>query len=113
MRLGGTLEAGPLIAPDRADRRVIALLARVDQTGAPVIVPAAALAQAIRDPARQARLARLGASASDASRVPTASTPPTWDACSPPPAPATSPTPMSSSVPAEPTPASSPPTATT
>ncbi len=59
MNLGVTLDAGPLIALDRADRRVIVLLARAEQTGTPVIVPAAALAQAIRDPARQARLARL------------------------------------------------------
>lgn len=59
MSVGVTLDAGPLIALDRADRRVIVLLARADQTGAPVIVPGAALAQAIRDPARQARLARL------------------------------------------------------
>ena len=59
MNPGVTLDAGPLIALDRADRRVIVLLARAEQTGTPVIVPAAALAQAIRDPARQARLARL------------------------------------------------------
>jgi hypothetical protein len=59
VNLGVTLDAGPLIALDRADRRVIVLLARAEQTGTPVIVPAAALAQAIRDPARQARLARL------------------------------------------------------
>jgi len=56
---GVTLDAGPLIGLDRADRRVIVLLARADQTGAPVIVPASALAQAIRDPAQQARLTRL------------------------------------------------------
>lgn len=56
---GVTVDAGPLIALDRADRRVIVLLARADQTGAPVIVPGTALAQAIRDPARQSRLARL------------------------------------------------------
>ncbi|HEY5880135.1 MAG TPA: PIN domain-containing protein, partial [Nakamurella sp.] len=59
MSPGVTLDAGPLIGLDRADRRVIVLLVRADQTGAPVIVPASALAQAIRDPARQARLARL------------------------------------------------------
>jgi len=56
---GVTLDAGPLIALDRVDRRVLVLLARADQTGAPVIVPGTALAQAIRNPARQARLARL------------------------------------------------------
>ena len=59
MNPGVTLDAGPLIALDRADRRMIVLLARADQTGAPVIVPGTALAQAIRNPARQARLTRL------------------------------------------------------
>ena len=59
MSTGVTLDAGPLVQLDRADRRVIALLARAAETGDPVVVPASALAQAIRDPARQARLARL------------------------------------------------------
>ena len=54
-----TLDAGPLIQLDRQDRRVIVLLARAKEAGARVVVPASALAQAIRDPARQARLARL------------------------------------------------------
>jgi hypothetical protein len=58
-RHGVTLGAGPLIQLDRGDRRVTVLLARADQTGDPVIVPGSALAQAIRDPTRQARLARL------------------------------------------------------
>jgi len=56
---GVTLDAGGLIALDRDDRRVIVLLARASQTGAPVTVPASALAQAIRKPERQARLSRL------------------------------------------------------
>lgn len=56
---GATLDAGALIALDRGDRRVIALLARASQVGARVTVPATALAQAIRRPERQARLARL------------------------------------------------------
>lgn len=56
---GVTLDAGPLIQLDRHDRKVIALLARAAETGDLVVVPGAALAQAIRDPARQARLARL------------------------------------------------------
>lgn len=56
---GVTLDAGPLIALDRSDRRVIALLARVNETSGLVVVPGTALAQAIRDPARQPRLARL------------------------------------------------------
>jgi predicted nucleic acid-binding protein len=56
---GVTLDAGGLIALDRNDRRVIALLARAAELGVRVTVPATALAQAIRRPARQARLARL------------------------------------------------------
>lgn len=56
---GVTLDAGGLIALDRDDRRVIVLLARARQTGAPVTVPASALAQAIRKPEHQARLSRL------------------------------------------------------
>ncbi|MGI8937826.1 MAG: PIN domain-containing protein [Iamia sp.] len=54
-----TLDAGGLIALDRDDRRVIALLARARETEARVTIPATALAQAIRRPDRQARLARL------------------------------------------------------
>jgi predicted nucleic acid-binding protein len=56
---GVTLDAGGLIALDRDDRRVVVLLARARETGAQVIVPAPALAQAIRRPERQARLSRL------------------------------------------------------
>jgi predicted nucleic acid-binding protein len=56
---GITLDAGGLIALDRNDRRVIVLLERARQTGTRVTVPASALAQAIRQPPRQARLARL------------------------------------------------------
>jgi len=56
---GVTLDAGALIAVDRGDRRVLVLLARARETGAAVTVPATALAQAIRRPERQARLARL------------------------------------------------------
>ncbi|HAS08994.1 MAG TPA: PIN domain nuclease, partial [Acidimicrobiaceae bacterium] len=59
MSVGITLDAGPLIALDRNDRRVVALLARARETGARVTVPATALAQALRRPAQQARLARL------------------------------------------------------
>jgi len=54
-----TLDAGGLIALDRDDRRVIVLLARAAEISARITVPASALAQAVRDPARQARLARL------------------------------------------------------
>jgi len=56
---GITLDAGGLIGLDRNDRRVVVLLARARETGARVTVPATALAQAIRRPERQARLARL------------------------------------------------------
>jgi PIN domain len=56
---GVTLDAGGLIALDRDDRRVVVLLARARETGARVTVPASALAQAIRRPERQVRLARL------------------------------------------------------
>jgi predicted nucleic acid-binding protein len=56
---GVTLDAGALIALDRNDRRVIALLVRAAETRATVTVPATALAQAVRRPARQARLSRL------------------------------------------------------
>jgi predicted nucleic acid-binding protein len=54
-----TFDAGGLIALDRSDRRVIALLARAEELGAPIAVPATALAQAIRNPTKQARLSRL------------------------------------------------------
>ena len=49
------LDAGALIAVDRADRRVIRLLELAQQ----VHVPAGALAQAWRNPARQVRLVRV------------------------------------------------------
>jgi len=56
---GVTLDAGALIALDRDDRRVVVLLARARETGARITVPATALAQAVRRPDRQVRLARL------------------------------------------------------
>lgn len=59
MTAGITLDAGGLIAVDRADRRVIVLLARAAERRGTVTVPATALAQAIRRPERQVRLARL------------------------------------------------------
>ena len=58
---GITLDAGPLIALDRGDRLVVALLARAGLRGLGLVIPATALAQAIRAPERQALLAgRLG-----------------------------------------------------
>lgn len=56
---GITFDAGGLIALERGDRRVVALLARAAERGRRVTVPATALAQVIRRPVRQARLARL------------------------------------------------------
>jgi hypothetical protein len=56
---GVTMDAGGLIALDRNDRRVVALLARAREVGARVTIPATALAQAMRHPERQVRLARL------------------------------------------------------
>jgi predicted nucleic acid-binding protein len=56
---GITMDAGGLIAVDRNDRQVTVLLARASETRARVTIPASALAQAIRRPERQVRLARL------------------------------------------------------
>jgi predicted nucleic acid-binding protein len=56
---GIVFDAGGLIALDRGDRRVLAILARAAERGLRITIPATALAQAIRAPARQARLARL------------------------------------------------------
>lgn len=57
---GLTLDAGALIAVERGSERMRALLERVlEHEGAVVNVPAGALAQALRNPARQARLMRL------------------------------------------------------
>lgn len=56
---GITFDAGGLIALDRNDRRVIALIARITERGFRITIPATALAQAIRNPAKQVRLSRL------------------------------------------------------
>lgn len=56
---GFTLDAGALIALDRNDRRVVALLERAEERGVRITIPATVLAQAIRSPARQVRLTRL------------------------------------------------------
>lgn len=56
---GITFDAGGLIALDRNDRRVLTLIARATELGARITIPATALAQAMRNPARQARLSRL------------------------------------------------------
>lgn len=56
---GVTLDAGALIALERGVRPVVALLARVEEVGARVEVPAPVVAQVLRVPARQARLMRF------------------------------------------------------
>ncbi len=56
---GITLDTGGLIALERNDRRVLVLIARAIERGMRITIPATALAQAIRNPARQARLCRL------------------------------------------------------
>lgn len=56
---GITFDAGGLIALGRNDRRVLALIARAAERGMRITIPATALAQALRNPARQARLSRL------------------------------------------------------
>jgi len=54
-----TLDAGALIAFERGDERVRALLRRALSTKADVAIPAGALAQSWRDGTRQANLASL------------------------------------------------------
>jgi predicted nucleic acid-binding protein len=54
-----TLDTGALIALDRGDRRMLALLAEVSVQGGRFWVPAGALGQAWRNGQRQATLARF------------------------------------------------------
>ena len=56
---GATLDAGALIAFERAKRTMVALVVRANRAGARLAVPAGALAQAWRDGRTQARLAKL------------------------------------------------------
>ena len=56
---GVTFDAGGLIALDSGDRCVLALLACAAERGMRITIPATALAQAMRNPARQVRLSRL------------------------------------------------------
>ncbi|MGQ0742734.1 MAG: PIN domain-containing protein [Acidimicrobiales bacterium] len=56
---GVTFDAGGLIAVERANRQVLVLLSRARETASPISIPATALAQAIRAPERQVRIARL------------------------------------------------------
>jgi hypothetical protein len=55
---GLTLDAGALIAIDRGDELIRALIDRVKQRGGSVAIPAGALGQVWRDGAKQARLAQ-------------------------------------------------------
>jgi PIN domain len=56
---GLTLDAGALIAFDRNDRKVVALLKRALELGHSLAVPTGVVGQVWRDGRRQARLARL------------------------------------------------------
>ena len=56
---GITLDTGALIAYERRDREVQLLIRRATAANAPVTVPAGVLAQAMRNPARQARTSKL------------------------------------------------------
>lgn len=56
---GITFDAGGLIALERNDRRVFSILSTALEDGGRIIVPATALAQVIRNPARQVRLWRM------------------------------------------------------
>ena len=56
---GLSLDTGALLALERGDSRVRALLRRASETGLPLSVPAGVVAQAWRGGPRQARIARL------------------------------------------------------
>jgi hypothetical protein len=56
---GAVLDTGALVGFERNDRRVVAIVARALDHGDTLFVPAGVVAQAWRDGARQARLARL------------------------------------------------------
>lgn len=56
---GIVFDAGGLIALERNDRRVLSILDTALEDGDRIIVPATALAQVIRNPARQVRLWRM------------------------------------------------------
>lgn len=56
---GAVLDAGALVAFERNDRRVVAIVARAVDHRDPLVVPAGVVAQTWRDGRRQVRLARL------------------------------------------------------
>ncbi len=59
---GLTLDAGALIAFERSDRRMLAIVVRARAQGIPLAVPAGVVGQVWRDGRRQARLAAFLAS---------------------------------------------------
>ena len=56
---GVTLDAGALIAFERNDRRLVAMIAQSLEHGLTLAVPAGVVGQVWRDGRRQARLARF------------------------------------------------------
>ena len=56
---GITFDAGGLIALERNDRRVLAIVRMALDGDGQIVIPATALAQVVRNPARQVRLWRL------------------------------------------------------
>lgn len=56
---GYTFDAGGLIALDRNNRHVLALIARAKEVQEPITVPATVLAQVARDLRRQVRISTL------------------------------------------------------
>ena len=56
---GITFDAGGLIALERNDRRVLSIIGTALEDGDRFVVPATALAQVIRNPAKQVRLWRM------------------------------------------------------
>ena len=56
---GLTLDAGALIALERGNRLLAALLANELEHGGRITIPASAMAQAMRSPVRQVRLVKL------------------------------------------------------
>ena len=56
---GSVLDTGALIALERGDRHVVGVVAEARQVRATLTVPAGCVAQAWRDPRRQARLANF------------------------------------------------------
>lgn len=56
---GVVFDAGGLIALERNDRRVVSVVYTAREESVPILLPATALAQVIRNPAKQAVLWRL------------------------------------------------------